>query len=57
MIDIYAAIAVGSALVIGTIPILFKRFREKDFLVTHVFHKKEFEEYLMQLKKDGDWIE
>lgn len=57
MIDIYATIAVGIALILGTIPLLFKRFREKDFLVTHVFHKKEFREYLMQLKKDGYWIE
>jgi len=36
MIDIYGIIAVGSALVIGFIPIMSKKFRGRDFLVSYV---------------------
>ncbi|MCK4526077.1 hypothetical protein KAW18_01795 [candidate division WOR-3 bacterium] len=57
MIDIYALIAVGSALIIGFIPLLSKKFRGKDFLVSYHVDKSKFKEYLMQLHKDGDWIE
>jgi hypothetical protein len=36
MIDIYGIIAVGSALVIGIIPIMSKKLRGRDFLVSYV---------------------
>ena len=58
MIDIYAAIAVGIALIIGVIPLIRQIITKyKNFLVQYYVDKQKFEEYLMQLKKDGDWIE
>lgn len=58
MVDIYAAIAVGSALILGTIPLIRQiRTRDKDFLVQYYVDKQKFKEYLVQLHKDGDWIE
>jgi len=44
MIDIYGIIAVGSALVIGIIPIMSKKLRGQDFLVSHVEPKYGEEE-------------
>ena len=57
MTDIYAIIVVGTALVIGIIPLFFKKLRGEDFLVSYHVDKVRFKEYLTQLKKDGDWIE
>lgn len=57
MIDIYAVIVVGIALILGLIPIMFKKFRGRDFLVSYHVDKLKFKEYLVQLHKDGDWIE
>ena len=44
MIDIYGIIAVGSALVIGIIPIMSKKLRGRDFLVSYVEPKYGEEE-------------
>lgn len=57
MIDIYAIIAVGSALGFGIIPLLSKKNRGRDSLVSYHVDKLKFKEYLIQLHKDGDWIE
>jgi hypothetical protein len=57
MTDIYTIIVVGTVLVIGIIPLFFKKFRGEDFLVSYYVDKVKFKEYLTQLKKDGDWIE
>lgn len=58
MIDIYALIAVGTALGLGIIP-LFKQIKtiDNDFLISYHIDKVKFKEYLVQLHKDGDWIE
>ena len=39
MIDIYTIIAVGIALAIGFIPMLSKKFRGENFLVSHYLDK------------------
>ena len=57
MIDIYTTIAVGIALIIGFIPLLSKKFRNKDALIMYHIDKEKFKEYLVQLHKDEDWIE
>ena len=58
MVDIYALIAIGIALIIGTIPLIRQIItKDKNFLVTYYTDKEKFKEYLIQLKKDGDWIE
>ena len=58
IIDIYATIAVGIALILGTIPLIRQiKTRDKNFLVQYYVDKQKFKQYLMQLKKDGDWIE
>ena len=44
MIDIYGIIAVGSALVIGIIPIMSKKLRGRDFFVSYVEPKYGEEE-------------
>lgn len=44
MIDIYGVIAVGSALIIGIIPIMSKKLRGRDFLVSYVEPKYGEEE-------------
>ena len=58
MVDIYATIVVGGALILGAILLIRQiKTRDKDFLVQYYVDKEKIEEYLMQLKKDGDWIE
>ena len=58
MIDIYATIVVGIALVIGAIPLIRQVItKDKNFLVHYYVDKQRFKKYLTQLHKDGEWIE
>lgn len=59
MIDIYTTIAVGIALGLGAIPLIkpLKTGNWDNFVVSYRVDKQKFKEYLIQLKKDGDWIE
>jgi hypothetical protein len=50
MIDIYGVIAVGSALIIGIIPIMSKKLRGRNFLVSYVEPKKYGEEEIKYKK-------
>ena len=59
MMDIYATIAVGSALILGMIPLIrpLKTGNWDNFLVVCYVDKQKFKEYLIQIHKDGDWID
>lgn len=57
MVDIYAVIAIGTALTFGLIPLIRQLIKkDRNFLVHYYINKPAFDDYIAQLKKNGDWI-